>query len=569
MPYIYATNGDKISLKLSADDIAVRFRGEAGPSIARAEVRRLRKAAKDGTRRTARALPGARATPVARYGRFLMMRDTGAARAPVATVVNALSKTSAAYVARTYPVYVDDDSGMRVVATEEITVRFKRGVGAVRIRKVLQRLDLTILRPGEFAPRQYIVSPETLRSGARAIDLANALLEADDVVEYAAPNFLTEHQKFAAPNDPLLLRQWHLENRGRAGGLAGEDVDAFQTWGVTRGDPGIVIAIIDDGVQTRHPDLAANIWRNPDPRAPDRHGRDFQDPDDPYDPNPKIFRAPYDDFEINDIHGTPCAGVAAAVGNNRRGVAGIAYRCTILPVKIFGGANFAPDDRVADAIRYAGQYADVLSCSWGVPRNPDIEAAIDDVVRTGRRGKGCAVFCAAGNDGRPRIGFPASHPRAFAVGASNDKGRRSKYSNYGQGIAFVAPSSDEDRGRPGITTTDVSKRNRGFALRSAYTDDFGGTSSATPLAAGVGALVLSVNPRLTWQQVRDILTSTADKIDPSGANYRAGYSPQYGYGRVNAHAAVLAARRRRTGRKPARGRQGGRGTRRRRTTRGS
>ena len=291
-------------------------------------------------------------------------------------------------------------------------------------------------------------------------------------------------------------------------------------------------------MDVNHPDLAANMWANPDPAAPDRQGRNFYDQN--FDPTPTYFRPPYDQMEGNDIHGTACAGVAAAVANRKGGV-GLAYKSRILPVKIFGADNLAPNDRVADAIRYAGLHARIISCSWSAPLNPDLESAIADVTQEGREDRGCLVFCATGNDFRASISFPARHPDALAVGASNDQGKRSQYSNYGQGVSFVAPSSDPGAGRQGVTTTDVSLRNRGFNLTGAYTDDFGGTSSATPLAAAVAALVLAANPRLTRTQVRDILRSTADKIDPAGGAYRQGYSSQYGYGRLNAFAAVTAA----------------------------
>jgi subtilisin family serine protease len=321
--------------------------------------------------------------------------------------------------------------------------------------------------------------------------------------------------------------------------VAGEDVKAFLAWDITPGgSPTIVIAIVDDGVDMDHPDLRDNIWINPDTNAPDRNGRNFYDDD--YNPRPRYFHPPYDQLEGNDSHGTPCAGVAAAASNRRGGV-GIAYQCKILPVKIFGADALAPNDRVADAIRYAGRHAQVISCSWSGPLNPDLESAISDVAREGRDGKGCLVFCATGNGYQTTISFPARHPLAFGVGASNDQGRRSQYSNYGEGIQFVAPSSDRDSGRPGITTTDVSLRKRGFNPRSAYTRDFGGTSSATPLAAGIAALVLSVNPALTRAQVRDILRATAEKIDAQDGNYQDGYSLQYGYGRLNAYEAVKRA----------------------------
>ncbi|MCI0336207.1 MAG: S8 family serine peptidase, partial [Acidobacteria bacterium] len=347
-----------------------------------------------------------------------------------------------------------------------------------------------------------------------------------------------------ATNDPQLAQQWHLNNRGGNGALAGEDVNAFAAWDLLPGgNPDIVIAIVDDGVDIGHPDLKMNIWVNPDTTAPDRNGRNFYD--DNFDPRPRYFRQPFEQLEGNDNHGTPCAGVAAAVGNNRKGVAGIAYRCRILPVKIFGADDLAPDDRVADSIRYSGQNAQVISCSWSGPPSPDLEMAINDVVNSGRGGRGCLVFCATGNGFASRIAFPASHPLTLAVGASNDQGRRSSYSNFGNDIDFVAPSSDSGRQR--ITTTDISKRNRGFNLTSAYTNGFGGTSSATPLAAGIGALILSANGALKWDEVRSIMRSTAEKIDRTGGSYRNGFSLQYGYGRVDAEAAVRDALARRSG----------------------
>lgn len=128
---------------------------------------------------------------------------------------------------------------------------------------------------------------------------------------------------------------------------------------VDGGKPAIVIAIIDDGIDLNHPDLKANIWTNPSRTARDRHGRDFVDDSDRYNPNPKVFNTPFDDTDTNDIHGTPCAGVGAAVGNNRKGVVGIAWNCRLMAVKILAGPSLAPNDRLADAIRYAAQHADV------------------------------------------------------------------------------------------------------------------------------------------------------------------------------------------------------------------
>ena len=121
-----------------------------------------------------------------------------------------------------------------------------------------------------------------------------------------------------------------------------------------------------------------------------------------------------------------------------------------------------------------------------------------------------------------RISFPASDEAVIAVGACNDRGRRSRYSNYGPGLTLVAPSSDDHR--PGITTTDVNLRGKGYSS-GAYCDDFSGTSAATPLAAGIAALTLSANRSLAWKDVREILTSTAEKIDSAKGDVFARLQP--------------------------------------------
>jgi subtilisin family serine protease len=539
MPHYYAASGTPIQLDEAPGSIGIRFEGETGPAVARSAVRALMPA----PRRTRAASDTERRPPmtaVQHFGRFMLLRDSRAAERPVETVVNALPRRLATHVSRTMPVFIERESKLKLVATEQILVSFKPNASAARTRKLLNDLGLTVTGASEFDRSRKILVPSSVRRASRTLDLANQLVAADDLVSYAAPNFLAEVRK-GTVNDPQFGQQWHLDNTGQPSGIAGEDVRALGAWAkVAGGKSAIVIAIIDDGIDLNHPDLKANIWTNPSRTARDRHGRDFVDDSGPYNPNPKVFNAPFDDTDTNDIHGTPCAGVAAAVGNNRKGVVGVAWSCRLMAVKILAGPGLAPNDRIADAIRYAAQHADVLSCSWGVARHPDIERAIDFAVERGRGGRGSVVCVATGNDGESRIGFPSTHEKAIAVGACNDRGRRSSYSNYGTGTDIVAPSNDDDARRQGITTTDVSFRGKGYSS-GAYCDDFGGTSSATPLVAGCAALVLSANASLSWDGVRDVLTSTAAKIDRANGRYTRGYSLQYGYGRVNAAAAVDAA----------------------------
>jgi subtilisin family serine protease len=530
MPYYLDRSRNPVQLDEAPDAVGVRFGHEDGPTVARTAQRVLTPSPRVAAKQ--------KAPPVRRFGRFMLLHDSGAGNAPVESVVNALPARLASRVSRTMPVFVDRESKLTLVATEQILVTFKPKTTTARRRKLLEGLDLAVVGRSEFDSRRHIVAPTSVRRASRTLDLANLLAEADDVVEFAAPNFLAEIRKRAV-NDPQFPGQWHLDNTGQSGGVALQDVRALGAWKLVGGGArSTVIAILDDGIDLDHPDLKANIWTNPNRGARDRHGRDFFDDTDRHNPRPKVFNAPFDDTDTNDIHGTPCAGVAAAVGNNNRGVAGIAWNCRLLAVKILAGPGLAPNDRIADAIRYAAQHADVLSCSWAVARHPDIESALDFAVTRGRSGKGSVVCAASGNENASRISFPASDDSVIAVGACNDRGRRSRYSNYGTGLTVVAPSGDDHR--PGITTTDVSLRGKGYSS-GAYCDDFTGTSSATPLAAGVAALTLSANSSLGWKDVRAILTSTSEKIDIAHGAYSRGYSLRYGFGRVNAEAAVERA----------------------------
>ena len=435
------------------------------------------------------------------------------------------------------PVYREAQSGLRLIATDEITVRFKSNVSQSQIEKLNKENNVEIIKQNRYVPNQYLLRGENPKD---TLTLANKYQESD-LTEFAEPNFISEVKKEALTSDMFINEQWHLINTEQEGGLEGEDVSASEAWEITKGSPDIVIAIIDDGVDIDHPDLKDNIWKNPNTNEPDIQGWNFFNDDN--DPRPRKFIPPYNKTAINDIHGTPCAGVAAAVGDNTIGVAGIAYNCKILPVKIFLGSELVPLNILADAIRYAGQKADVLSNSWSCSYSSDVEQAIKDVVQTGRGGKGAPVFVATGNRSTSIVSFPAIVPEAIAVGASTNLGERAKYSNFGRRLDFLAPSNG---GTKKIFTTDVSIHNRGYNLGDInqgdadglYTNSFGGTSSATPLAAGVAALILSLKPELKWDEVRNYMRNTADKINQDKANYVNGFSEQYGYGRINAYKAL-------------------------------
>lgn len=434
---------------------------------------------------------------------------------------------------KTITAWLDRETRLVRVLYKEIVLRFKAEVPQRTRNAIVRDSGLTVRARNPLIPDQVILSDTAmLHPGEALIRLASKLATLDEVV-FAAPNFVSQFHRGAPASGAPSTKQWHLRTVGAAA-----------AWKLTRGKRGVTVAILDDGIDVEHPELRTNVLRDPDPDEPrDLCGRDFflpEDDADHFNPRPKRFRAPFARMSGNDIHGTSCAGVAVGRGPHAYGMA---PNCRLLPVKIFHADDLASESQVADAIRYAATFADVVSCSWTSPRSPDIEYALRDARRLGRKGRGAVVVCATGNDERKQVGYPASDPNAIAVGASTDADELAGYSNTGAQVCVVAPSSGGERS---IFTTDVSTPGRGFntgdaALGDAdglFCNDFGGTSSATPLVAGLCALMLSLKPDMGPDDVRGILAASAKKIGPASAYKANGHSNKYGYGRIDAAKAL-------------------------------
>jgi subtilisin family serine protease len=438
-------------------------------------------------------------------------------------------------------VLVDPGSGTPVVYTENLFVKFKDQAEGTACREVLREAGLEVKRELGYATNAFFVqAPEG--TGQQVFTIAEALLARDDV-EYCHPETVRPLGRRA-----IFPQQWHLA-RTQIGGLtidAHANVQAAHA--LTRGQ-GITVAVIDDGVDIDHPEfvMAGKVV----------HPRDATQGND--NPRPKTSR---------DKHGTACAGVAVAAGV--LGASGVAPDARLMPIRF---ASALGSQQEADAFEWAASHgADIISCSWGPEDGPwwdpadpshqqvaplpaSTRLAIDFATSTGRGGKGCVVLFAAGNGNESvdNDGY-ASYAGVMAVAACNDTSRRSVYSDFGNALWCAFPSSDigdADLGQPepltpGIWTTDrrgAAGYNPGLPAKGdaagLFTNDFGGTSSACPGAAGVAALVLAANPALTWQQVREILRRACDKIDPAGGQYNAqGRSRFYGFGRLNARTAV-------------------------------
>lgn len=490
-------------------------------------------------------------TPVAEMATARVMRAAQAffelpSRAPTpaaAPVVASRSKASTRALGnvlerKTISAYLDADTRLMRILYKQIVLRFRAGTPQKLRNAIIRDSGLRLLAENPLAPGQVTLSDDAkLHPGEALVRLAAQLATLDEVA-FATPDFISQYRRSlpAASGTPS-TKQWHLKLIG-----------ATQAWKHGRGKRGVVVAVLDDGIDIEHPELRTNLLRHPDPdEARDLCGRDFylaDDDPDHFNPRPKRFRTPFEEMAGNDIHGTCCAGVAVGRGPKAYG---LAPNCRLLPVKVFHADDLASDSRVADAIRYAAQFADVISCSWGGAKSPDIEFALRDARAIGRKGRGAVVVCASGNEERKQVDYPASDANAMAIGASTDGDDLAWYSNSGPQLCVVAPSNG---GARGIFTTDVSTPGRGFntgkvaagGADGLFTNDFGGTSSATPLVAGLCALILSLKPEMTPDDVRAILIASAKKIGPASAYKANGHSNKFGHGRIDAAKAVALAK---------------------------
>jgi subtilisin family serine protease len=345
------------------------------------------------------------------------------------------------------------------------------------------------------------------------------------IVEYAEPVFEVniDHStpgKHKHADDVRFGEQWSLENTGQNGGKAEADISILRAWFKTTGSSKVVVAVLDSGVDYRHLDLINNIWVRPADMAAytddelgtfnDLHGFNATD----------RLRDPMDD----NGHGTHCAGIIGAEGNNGYGIAGINWNVEIMPLKFLNGNGSGTTKDAIEAINYVidrkqkGVNVRIISASWGSTQKS--RALQDAIKRAGE--EGIMFIAAAGNNGddsdkRPH--FPAGYnlPNLIAVAALDRNDQLASFSNYGAKSVHIAAPGKE------ILSTWL---NGEFYVAS-------GTSMATPEVAGVAALVLSVNPKMTVKQLRDRLFNSVDKLDSLKGKVVTG-------GRINAAKAVGA-----------------------------
>jgi Subtilase family/FG-GAP-like repeat len=422
----------------------------------------------------------------------------------LALVQRLARRDGAAFVS---PVFVGLDGGP-VFATQEILVGFDPGIDPVAARATLAAAGAGTVLEEDWGgmPRAFRLR-STSRSGLEVLTIA-AQLSATFGVRFAEPNAIFTGRPVGIPNDPDFGKSWGLHNTGQNGGLVDFDMDAPQAWDITQGDPSIKIVIIDTGVQQDHPDLNQVGGTDVTSDGPGNGG-------------------PVNGFEN---HGTAVAGPATEKINNGIGTSGVAPACVSASARTFiaidaTGTWTTQVSWTVDALVWAESIIGAR-----VTNNSNLYGFTSgsiDTKYTQTRDGGMVHFASAGNAGAASLAYPASIPTVNAVGALDRTGVLASFSNYGPGLAFVAPGED-------IYTTDRTGP-EGYDPVADYAW-VNGTSFASPYAAGVAALILSRRPFLTAQEVEDTMAQTAVDLGAPG------YDLLYGNGFVNALTAVAAGR---------------------------
>ena len=363
-----------------------------------------------------------------------------------------------------------------------------------------------------------------------AFDLADQLRSRSGV-RSAEPMLKRLRFKRYIPDDPLFSQQWHLRNTGQGGGTAGIDIRVTNVWAQGILGSNVVIGVVDDGVQYTHPDLSTNYVA--------AYSRNWNGlPGGELDPAPGL----------NEDHGTACAGLISARGNNAVGISGVAPLSQFSGLRLIAAAVTDGDE--AEAMSFSNQQIHVKSNSWGPLDDGDnleapgplTQAALSNSVITGRGGLGTIHVWAGGNgleenDNANYDGY-ANSIYTISIAAINKNGTQAAFSEPGACHVVTAPGVN-------IVTTALTGEGD-YTGQPDYTDSFSGTSAATPIVSGIVALMLEAKPDLGWRDVQEILIATARRNDPSDTDWKTNafgytFNHKYGSGLVDANAAVTAA----------------------------
>jgi subtilisin family serine protease len=311
------------------------------------------------------------------------------------------------------------------------------------------------------------------------------------------------------PNDPMFGEQWGLNNLGQDGGKRRADIDALRAWSTTKGSDEVVVAVLDSGVDFTHVDLRDNMWFRPEniPQFTDDELGAFNDLNG-YNGTDNIAD-PMDD----NGHGTHCAGIIGAEGDNGEGIAGINWKVKIMPLKFLGRSGIGSTNDAIEAINYAidrkkkGVNVRIISASWGSTTK---SKALEDTIRAAGAA-GILFVAAAGNEGSDndsRPHYPSNYdlPNVVSVAALDRNDQLAGFSNFGlKTVHIAAPGKD-------ILSTWLNDSYR----------EASGTSMATPYVSGVAALIIASEPNITMAKLRERLLKTVDKLDSLSSKVASG-----------------------------------------------
>lgn len=366
-------------------------------------------------------------------------------------------------------------------------------------------------------------------SGDINVAAAIGKLQELSIVEYAEPNYI--YHTCVLPNDRHFPSQWGLHNTGQTNGLEDADIDAPEAWDLQTGDGSVLIGVIDTGVDYKHEDLANNIWTNSGEDA-------WTDPNNPHtgngeddDGNGKVddwkgwnFLTDTNDPMDDHSHGTHCAGIIGAEGNNNIGIAGVNWNVKILPMKFLNSIGEGDTDGAIAAILYAiDMGAVILSNSWG---GPEESLALRDAIAEANNA-GVLFVAAAGNDGINTDVYPHypscyDRPNIISVAASDDEDKRSVWGGGGGdtgcgSCGLVVYDNVRPNATPGsnygASTVDLAAPGTGIysTIPGGY-DSMSGTSMATPFVAGVAGLMKIQYPAMTHSEIKQILLQSTDHL---------------------------------------------------------
>lgn len=397
-------------------------------------------------------------------------------------------------------------------SSPEVLVRFKPTVSVDKIRSIAS-LNHDSLSDRIESVRGLTVIDDLDNADAAAV--AEQYSAMSEFVEYAEPNYEikldvptsparasdTLERQFAydVPNDPMFGDQWALNNSGADGGTERADIDALEAWQSTIGSEEVVVAVLDSGVDFNHEDLKNNMWTRPANLAAyrdaelgeinDLHGYNGTD----------AIKDPMDD----NGHGTHCAGIIGAEGNNGIGVTGINQKVQIMPLKFLGRGGFGSTNDAIEAINYAiarkldGVNVRVISASWG---STSKSKALEDTIKAAAEAD-ILFVAAAGNDSsdndkRPHYPSNYNAPNIISVAALDRNDQLASFSNYGAKTVHVAaPGKD-------ILST---------WLKGTYREA-SGTSMATPYVSGIAALIIASDPQISMKSLRARILGSADTL---------------------------------------------------------